>query len=259
MGDDWDDDEWEAPDLSAGKEAPESWSDEEGHDAHKQEAPAPVAAPKKPEKPKEKTLLELKIEEREAREAAEAEAKAKLRADAGMPAAGELEDVDDKQRRREQEEAAAFDDALDAFGVVEAPKPPPPKPPPASREAKLPAADGFVATSDADFETLARMMYSQLQPYEGKKGFSVALKAFLRAATNPMSTDECKDLSSFVGVLSNDKIKADKEKDQKGKKKKAKGKLNIAAGKDVDADDFEDHSHGGGGGRGWRDDDYDFM
>ena len=39
MGDDWDDDEWEAPDLSASKEAPESWSDEEGHDAHKEETP----------------------------------------------------------------------------------------------------------------------------------------------------------------------------------------------------------------------------
>lgn len=34
MGD-WDDDEWEAPTLADAKDAPESWSDEEGHDAHK--------------------------------------------------------------------------------------------------------------------------------------------------------------------------------------------------------------------------------
>ena len=44
------------------------------------------------------------------------------------------------------------------------------------------------------------------------------------------------DLATFISVISNDKIKADREKDQKGKKKKAKGKINIAAGKDVDAD-----------------------
>ena len=43
-------------------------------------------------------------------------------------------------------------------------------------------------------------------------------------------------MATFISVISNDKIKADREKDQKGKKKKAKGKINIAAGKDVDAD-----------------------
>lgn len=257
MGSDWEDDEWEAPTIAT-KDAPESWSDEEAHDEPK-EAPAPIVREaKKPEKVKEKTLLEIKIEEREAREAAEKAQKAALRAEAGIAASsGADDDVDDKQRRRELEEAADFDNALDAFGGVAPPKPPPPAA--NKREPKLPSADGFVAKTDADFETLAKMMYAQLQPHEGKKGFNVALKAFIRAATANMSTDECKDLSTSVSVISNDKIKADREKDQKGKKKKVKGKINIAAGKDVDADFDDDHAHGGGGGRGWRDDDYDFM
>ena len=122
-----------------------------------------VREAKKAEKPKEKTLLEIKIEEREAREAAEAAQKAALRAEAGIAdTVGSDAAVDDKQRRRELEEAADFDNALDAFGGME----PPSKPVIGKREPKLPSADGFVAKTDADFETLAKMMYAQLQPHE---------------------------------------------------------------------------------------------
>ena len=85
----------------------------------------------------------------------------------------------------------------------------------------------------------------KLSQYEGKKGHLVCLKALLKSATAPMSTDECKDLASFVSVLSNAKIQADRDKD-KGKKKGAPKKKTIVASKQSandygdDYDDFGD-------------------
>ncbi|KAL1500040.1 hypothetical protein AB1Y20_012717 [Prymnesium parvum] len=236
---DWEDDEWEAPSLDVNGEK-ESWSDEEGHDAHKVAEPVVLERQaKKPEKPKEKTLLELKIEEREAREKETVPQPASA---AGGGANGDLEIAPDLEAEDNLGLGSTTNDLLEQALAQAAPIVPAP------REAKLPSADGFAPKTDADFETLAKMLYKQLQPHEGKKGFSLALKSFLRAATNSMNTDETKDLSSFISVISNDKIKADREKDQKGKKKKAKGKINLAAGKDVDAD-FDDRG-------GWRDDDW---
>ncbi|KAL3920929.1 MAG: hypothetical protein SGPRY_005076 [Prymnesium sp.] len=212
MGD-WDDDEWEAPNIAKLDDAPESWSDEEGHEAHKVQEPVVVERmPKKPEKPKEKTLLELKIEEREKREKAQNEM-------AGHQADGPTREL--------EEFGGGLEEALDSVALGGGPADPldeaikmsTAKDPPL-REPKLPSANEFVAKTDADFETLSKMMYSQLKPYEGRKGFTVALKSFIRASTDKMSTDECKDLSAFVSVIYNDKIKADREKDNKGKKKK---------------------------------------
>eukprot|EP00965_Chrysotila_dentata_P221750 6192560-Pleurochrysis_carterae.AAC.1 len=61
---DWDDDEWDVPDLNqtAGG-PPETWSDEEGHDAHKEEARQQVIAVPKaaPAPPKPLTGLAAKI------------------------------------------------------------------------------------------------------------------------------------------------------------------------------------------------------
>ena len=77
------------------------------------------------------------------------------------------------------------------------------------------------------------------------RGHLVCLKALLKSATAPMSTDECKDLASFVSVLSNAKIQADRDKD-KGKKKGAPKKKTIVASKQSandygdDYDDFGD-------------------
>ena len=83
MPDDWEEEEdWEKDDAADKLKLPDAkgdevWSDEEGHDSHKQEAPKPVAAAK-PQPPKEKTELEKKIEAREMREKQEAERKAEM-------------------------------------------------------------------------------------------------------------------------------------------------------------------------------------
>lgn len=298
----WDDsdDDWEKEDLKldlgASKDKEEEWSDEEGHDAHLKEEEPKVAVPK-PQAPKELTGLALKIAEKEKKEQEEAERKAAIRKQLGE-AELDVSDLDaetaEKVRRKHMEEAASLDDAIDAFGVDDGAKAAPAKPTAAAKPAAKPVAaakpaapavskeeteraaarelaalggvamEDFEAKSDAEFEKLAKLMNAKLAPAEGKKGHMVCLKALLRLATTNMDTDQCKELASFVTVLSNDKIKADREKDQKKKgATKKKGKIAIASNKGTDFDDIGLDNSGGGrgwsGGGGGHEDDYDFM
>uniref|UniRef100_A0A7S0IZG2 Eukaryotic translation initiation factor 3 30 kDa subunit n=1 Tax=Calcidiscus leptoporus TaxID=127549 RepID=A0A7S0IZG2_9EUKA len=254
MGD-WDDDEWDVPDLKmpggpgASLEPPDAWSDEEGHDAHKEEE-APVKAPAAPKaEPKEKTGLAKKIEEREAREREEAQRKQAVREQ--LEASAEFDGLEgealEKARQRKMQEASDLDNAIDALGVA-------PRPSAAPKPGG--AIEEFEPKSDKDFEALASMINDKLKTYEGKAGHIVVVKALLRGAIANVTTDEAKDLSTFVSVLYNDKVKADRDKDKKGKTKKAKGKVSVSAGKALDNDMDE---WGGGGGNRLRDDDYDFM
>jgi len=263
-----DDDDWETADLklSIDKKEEEAWSDEEGHDAHKRAEPE-VAVVAAPAPPKPKTGLALKIEERERREVEEAKRKAELRVKLmGSQGGDGPEDITEaaaeKMRLQQLEEAADLDSAIDTFGLTAAPKQ---EARPTQAMAAVAAAGGIEAyepKSDEEFAKLAEMMATKLNSYAGSKGHGILLKSLLRAVASPMSSDECKDVASFLSVLSNDKIKAERDKDKKKTKAKGKGKLNIAASKasDHDLDDIGD-----GGGAGWgvggggRDDDFDFM
>lgn len=261
-----DDDDWEKADLSIDKkEEKEVWSDEEGHDAHlKEEVVVKPAEPTKPAAPKPKSKLEQKIEEREKREAAEAEKREAIAG--GVPpealrADGSVDEVlAEKIRRQKLEEASDMAAAAETFA---SPKPDAPavRPQPRNPDDTVGNAD---PKTDKEFEHLAKLMNDKLSQYQGKKGHLVCLKALLRAATEKMSTEDTKALSSFVSVISNDKLAADRNKDKaKVKASKAKSKYAdraAAARSDHDLDDI-----GGGGGSGWsgggggRDDDYDFM
>lgn len=114
------------------------------------------------------------------------------------------------------------------------------------------------AKTDKDFEALAGKINQHLVQFEGRRGHLVMMKALMRAATASMSSDDCKDLSSHLTVIHNDKVKADREKDKldKGKKtakKGGKGKPQLAMRNAVED---EDTTHEGGGGGA---DDYDLL
>jgi len=284
MPDSWEDedDDWEADGideklkLDVGKKGDdEAWSDEEGHDAHKQEDPAPVVAPPKKAPPKEKSHLEKKIEERERREKEEAERKALMRKDMGEASLQIGDDVDEataeKLRRRHEEEAADLDNAIDLMGAVptappKAPAQPAVRPQPKAAEGTF---EAFEPVTDADFDQLAKMISVKLATFEGTKGHMKCLKSIVRAAAEKMSTEDAKDLSSMVSVVYNDKVKADRDKDKKGKPKGKAGwgaKNSKVAGLGAgNRDDHDLDDIGSGGGAGWggggggRDDDYDFM
>jgi hypothetical protein len=174
--DDSDDDDWEGADLKLPQDsAPpaDAWSDEEGHDAHKQ--PDPIAVPQAaaPAPPKPKTGLALKIEEREKREREEAERKAALRAEMGavdVSTEGLDAKTAEKVKKKALEEAADLDAAIDAFGV-DAPRKP------ATPAAADGAFESFAAATDADFQKLATMINTKLAQYE--------VRAVRRAALVP--------------------------------------------------------------------------
>jgi len=122
---------------------------------------------------------------------------------------------------------------------------------------KVDLPDDFLAKTDKDFDKLASDLDSRIRPYAGKTGHMKLIKALLRKTGEVLTTEDAKELSTFVSIMYNDKVKADREKDKKPKKGK-KGGIKIAAGKDVD-NDFGG-LEGDGGGAGWRaNDDFDFM
>lgn len=239
---DWDDDEWEAPDLNAPqtKALPTSWSDEEDEEDESNKAPVVQPSQNTPKPPAPKTGLALKIAEREKREAEEARKKAEIRSKlmaSDEEAFAGLEGDDLKRAKQQKElEADALDSAMDAFGVTSTA--------PADSADSLSALDALRPVSTKDFETLATLLNEKLSPHEGKPGHLVALKGLIRAAVANLSTDDAKDLSSFISVLYNDKVKLDRDKDKKGKKKggpKAKASLSASKG------GFDDFDTGGRG------------
>ena len=281
--DDSDDDDWEAADLSlpgagAKNEAPDTWSDEEGHESHLQEDAAAEAAKtaNAPKPKKEKTGLELKIEAREKREAEEAARKAELRAELGQNFRAEGEDgvdvsgMDEETlARKKMQDAADLDNAIDAFGLSADDKPkaaPKGKSALASkieeREKKEAAAaasaaalaadpkagrgemtgsiDSLQPKTEEDFIKLGRLMHTKLRPFEGTKGHLATLKGLLRATADGMSTDDCKELATFVSTISNERLKADREKNKPKPKGGGKLKGKITAGKAADMDFGDD-------------------
>ena len=294
MPDDWEEeDDWEKDDAADKLKLPDAkgdevWSDEEGHDSHKQEAPKPVAAAAKPQPPKEKTELEKKIEAREMREKEEAERKAEMLKQMGhreLDLGGVDAATAEKLRKRHAEETADMENALDLMGSMPTAPPAKPagkatpkpaegtsqaaptakplvKPPPKPAEGTF---EAFEPVSEADFTKLATMISMKLSAYEGTKGHMACLKAIIRTAADKMTTDDAKDLSAMVTVVYNDKIKADKDKDKKGKPKGKAGwgAKTAKAGGGRDDNDLDDIGSGGGvgwgGGGGGRDEDHDFM
>ena len=260
-----DDDAWDKADLTLpganAKKEEDTWSDEEGHDAHlqpteeevKQAAPAPPPAP-----PKEKTGLAKKIEEREKREAEEAERLRKMSEETAIEITDDMDEATkEKLRRKQAEEASDLANAVDAFGLDT-------KPRPAAAASGSGEFEAFAPKTDKDFEKLAELMNKKLSSYEGTKQHLVCLKALLRAATKETTSDEMKELSQVLSVIQNAKLAADRDKDKTKKKLNAKkGKFNDKAmnARANDMDGFGEMGSGGGwsGGGGGRDDDYDFM
>jgi hypothetical protein len=66
----------------------------------------------------------------------------------------------------------------------------------------------------------------------------------LHPSRSPNLNPNPQDLSSYVTVILNDKLKADRDKDKKKPKGKAAKKVNVSAGKAQDLDDGYDDGYG---------------
>lgn len=230
---DWEDDDWNAPGEPQPSEALGDWDDEDmggGAAAAEVEAAAKKSsAPMRPKKALAKALKQREEEER-AKEAAALRAR-----EQELEAMGAVER---KLKMQKIEEAADMENTKDLFsgGNFKAGKSAPP-----STEATI---DTFQPTTDADFKKLAAMLGQRLCPFNNnprRTGRYVQfLKHVFRSLTADLNADDTNDLSTFLGVVSNEK--RDEQKRSRGIKKKGNKKavVKVDRADDVRSDRYDD-------------------
>ncbi|PXF40919.1 Eukaryotic translation initiation factor 3 subunit J [Gracilariopsis chorda] len=229
-----DDDDWDAhpppaPTFHASSNALGNWDDEDQSDDEQIElkkAPAPM----KPSKLRAKALKEKEDQQRQ-REVQRVLARQK-----------ELDEMDAVQRKIRQQqivEEADLENAKELFMVA--------APSDAMAPPSQPTLDDFKPQSDADFSKFARMMGDRCAALNDNPKRSARfmhfIKEMLRVAVKDLGPDDTKQLSTFVGVLSNEK--RDEFKRAKGIKKKSNKKSHVRVDKATDMrddvyDDFAD-------------------
>eukprot|EP00271_Cylindrocystis_brebissonii_P011673 TRINITY_DN29578_c0_g1_i1.p1 TRINITY_DN29578_c0_g1~~TRINITY_DN29578_c0_g1_i1.p1 ORF type:complete len:225 (+),score=81.45 TRINITY_DN29578_c0_g1_i1:326-1000(+) len=117
---------------------------------------------------------------------------------------------------------------------------------------ELKSLDDFIPKTEAEFLQYSELVAGKLTAFNKSFHYMAMVKAFVRKATVSLTAAETKDLNLAMGVILNDKLKAEKEA-EKGKKK-AVTKKSAAKLKVDKADDFD-----GDSGYSNAQDDYDFM
>lgn len=234
----WDDDDWEdtpAPLAPAGHPITGGaglgdWDDEDAES--EPEAPVKIApAPMKPSKARAKALKEKEDEERQ-KEIARVLAREKEME--------EMSSVERKMREQQIVEAADLENAKDLFmgGSGE-------------QGSKVPTGeptlDTFQPSTDAEYSKFAKMISERcckLNTNPRRTGRYVDfIKEILRGVTKDLGPEDTKDLSTFVGLISNEK--RDEQKKSRGIKKKTNKKTHVRVDRADDMrettyDDFAD-------------------
>lgn len=207
----WDDEEWEADVPSRAPGLPSAaiignWDDEDASDDEPEQVIKKAPAPMKPSKLRAKAL-----KEKEEREHLEEVAKIKAR----EKELAEMDAVQRKIRQQQLIEEADSEHTKDLFmggpnDAIDMPA--------------EPTIDTFKAVTDADYKKLATMIgekCSELNDNPKRTGRYVGfVKDLIRAVTKDLGPDDAKDLSTYMGLISNEK--RDEFKKSKGIKKKAK-------------------------------------
>lgn len=211
LDDDWDADAAPAPAATAASGAvPDSWADE---DMSEEETPAAkqVQAPAAM-KPSKARALAMKERERKEMEAAAERRRAHEARLAEMSA------VERKMEQQRIVEEADLDNARDLFGGGTGGK--------TDDAPKADTIDTLEPQADADFDKLAAMIGTKCRAYNTNPRRTLRylnfVKSVTRELTRDLGPDDAKDLASFMGVLSNEKLAASKR--AKGGKKKAPSK-----------------------------------
>ncbi|RHY22759.1 hypothetical protein DYB25_006367 [Aphanomyces astaci] len=234
-----DDDEFEVPALNKAAPVAANWDDEE----EEEEAPKPVvaksnaAAPTGPLKPKQLKKQILKEQEEKHRlEVAIARARAE---DERNMTADEL-----KAKQLRAIEHSDFENTLDAFGLSANPNIERKKVSGPNEIETL--VTGMKLASLADHEELGSLVGKRLANSNAKHVVEF-MKTLISHASNNLTADDMKDITTIINVIKNDKIAAAKPKSKKkkitGKQGYAKVERGGAAGVENfedDGDDFDD-------------------
>ncbi|ETW08407.1 hypothetical protein H310_00992 [Aphanomyces invadans] len=229
--DSWDDDEFEVPSLNEKKPVVANWDDEEEEDE-----PAPVAAAPKPAAPtgplKPKQLKKQILKEQEEKHKLEvAIARARAEDERNMTA----DELKAKQIRAI--EHSDFENTLDAFGLSANP----------NVERKKVTGPNEVETlvtnmklaSLADHEELGSLVGKRLANSNAKYVVEF-MKTLISHASNNLTADDMKDITTIVNVIKNDKIAAAKPKSKKKKITGKQGYAKVERSGGGGMDDFED-------------------
>ncbi|KAH9195535.1 hypothetical protein AeNC1_002495 [Aphanomyces euteiches] len=233
--DSWDDDEFEVPSLNDNKPVAANWDDEEEEEVAPKPAATKTTAPSGPLKPKQIKKQILKEQEEKHRlEVAIARARAEE----------ELNMTPDELKAKQQRaiEHSDFENTLDAFGISANPN--------VERKKVVGASElesivtGMKLASLADHEELGSLVGKRLANSNAKHVVEF-MKTLISHASNNLTADDMKDITTIINVIKNDKIAAAKPK---SKKKKITGKQGYAkversgggAVHNLDDDDYDD-------------------
>lgn len=244
----WDDEEWEADPGPAPAPAPApisslplggsslgNWDDE---DASEEEQEVELKKPSAPMKPSKLRALALKKKEEEEQQLA---AQRALEREKEME---ELSAVERKIRQQQIVEEADLENTKDLFmdGSSKGGMKPPAEP----------TIETFKPVTEADYTTFATMISQHCMGLSNLNGptkrkqtglYVHFVKQLMRGLTTDLSPEDTKDLSTFMGLLSNEK--RDQFKKSKGYKKKASKKTHVRVDREDDMrgdafDDFAD-------------------
>merc|ERR1719197_1615796 len=207
----WDDEDVEDSKL-------ESWEDE-----GKSQAPKKVH---QPNERKKKTQAQLRAEKSQ-----------KL---AEQRAAASVDPEEVKRRAQEQEEASQLEAASDLFGGVDtahkqvsAPKTADPLFADSDDEKAAPAVvvsptdklANMKPKTESEMNKFASLVAEQVLRHKNSFLYMHLIKQIVKKSTGDFKAEEFKELGSYVGVLTNDRLRKDKEADGKKKKKAATKKI----------------------------------
>lgn len=227
----WDDEDWDAPGVppplpvGGGREG--NWDDE---DASEDEPEAEVlkkpSAPMKPSKALKLALKAKEVEEQRLETERLLEMERKLNA---------MSAVERKMEEQRIVEEADLDNARDLFMDGKAGKSD--MVPPAE-----PTLDDFKPVTDDDYKKFATMIGNRCADLNSNPKrtlrYVTFVKDVMRALTKDLGPDDTKDLSTFMGVLSNEK--REEFKKSKGIKKKNNKKANVKVDR---ADDMREDAY----------------
>eukprot|EP00177_Eucheuma_denticulatum_P007698 GFKZ01013998.1.p1 GENE.GFKZ01013998.1~~GFKZ01013998.1.p1 ORF type:complete len:238 (-),score=68.26 GFKZ01013998.1:884-1597(-) len=228
----WDDEDWEAPGAGAPPSLPSNptgnWDDEDLSDDE------PAVVLKKPSAPmKQSKALKLALKAKEAEEQ-------RLETERLLERERKMNEMSAVERKMEQQrivEEADMDNTRDLFmdgGSGEGGMAPPAEP----------TLDNFKPVTDADFGKFARMVGDRCAELNTnpKKTLRYVqfVKDVMRGLTRDLGPDDTKELSTYMGFISNEK--RDQVKKQRGVKKKTnkKGQVRVDRADDMRNDTYDD-------------------
>lgn len=113
--------------------------------------------------------------------------------------------------------------------------------------------DEFIPKTESEFAEYGELVAAKATLYSKSFHYNNLLKVILKKCTASLSAADAKEINAAMTIITNEKIKAEKEA-AVGKKKASKKQPTLKVDKEEDVDDFR-----GKGGGGYGDDDYDFM